>query len=107
MRPTTRCRLENQRDEMRFGLVPFADTRVHIGARGVEVAQSHGFQSVCAIVVFEYLLDHPLGPAIRIDRVTRMRFVDRHIVRLAIDGGSRREDETLHAVPQYRVEQCE
>ncbi len=87
--PLTAGRLQDQWDEMGFWLVVFAKLAIRVGAGGVEVAQTDRAQSVGAIAVGQHLLDHAFAVTIGVDRLLRMRFVDRDVQRLAKGGSSR------------------
>ena len=60
--------LQDERDEVRFGVVVFADRAVGGGAGGVEVAEGGVAEAVGVRVVGQRVLDDQLGEAVGIDR---------------------------------------
>src|SRR3546814_1048143 len=70
MRAAPRCNLQDQGDEVGFGLMALAKLSFRIPAGGVKLAQAHGLQTVSDIIIPSHLLDHPLAAAIQIGRAT-------------------------------------
>jgi hypothetical protein len=105
MRPAAGRHLQDQRQQMGFRLVAFAEFALGVGAGGVEVAQTRRLQSVGAVVVLQHLLDEPFAAAVGIDRLFRVCLVDRHVRRLAEDRGGGGEDEATDAVRAHAIEQ--
>ena len=105
MRAASRRHLQDQRHQVGFRFVAFAEFALGVGPGGVEVAQADRLQRVGAVVVRKHLLDHPLAAAVGIDRRLRVRLVDRHVVGLAEDRRGGREDEARHTVLAHAIEQ--
>ena len=104
-RPCTRCRLQDQRDEMGLGAMVLPDLACRFRARGIEVAQPRRLESVRAAEIIHHALAGELGEAIRIDWIAPRALDDRNAVRLAINGAARREHDQRNSRPHHRIEQ--
>ena len=71
--------LQNNRKQVRFRMVIFADRAVRLGTGNVEVAQSNEFDTVCLIRPTHDFFHHQLAFAVWIDRILRIVFFDRHL----------------------------
>src|SRR4030095_8351609 len=76
-------RLEYQRDQMGFRIVPFAAPPACPG--GVEVAQRSMTQAVSLPVPVQRALQSELGFAVRIGRIHRISLIDWLFLAVAID----------------------
>ena len=94
VRPLTFRRCQHNRDQVGLRLVIFAER--FGGAGSVEITQRDELHPVGAVIAFKHALDEELRPAVRIDGVLRVLFVERHVLRLAVGGAGRREDELPH-----------
>jgi hypothetical protein len=78
-------------------LVDWPGAAKRVGAGDVEVTQDHVPQPVGAADVAQHDLGHQLRRAIGRRRHRGIVFAHRHALRIAVDGGGRREDEMAHA----------
>ena len=99
--------MDDQGDEVSFGVVSFADEPVGVGAGGVEVSQVDVFDAEGGIVVAEDLFDHAFGSAIGGDGILGVMFVDGDGFGVSIDGTGRREDEIGDIELAHDVEEIE
>ena len=74
-------RAQQQRYQVRFGIVLFAEARFGIGAAGVEVAQADAAQVAELIHPCQDLLHHYLRIAVRAERSVGRRFGYRNRLR--------------------------
>src|SRR4051812_26930963 len=65
--PIPGCGIQNERQQMRFGVVVLAYLDVRIGSRRVEIAQCYGPQLVGGMEIAENAFDHQLRGAVGID----------------------------------------
>jgi hypothetical protein len=73
---------------------------------GLEIAeQGNAPLPVRFVQIAQNLLDHEHRPAVPVRRAERGRFRDRRLLRLAVDGGRRAENEPPHAEPLHDVAQ--
>ena len=79
-----------------------AGAALRIGAGDVEIAQRDIAQVMGARDVLQHPFDHELGAAIGRDGLERLVLGHRILLRLAIDGGGRGEDEMLRPRPRPR-----
>ena len=86
-------RLDRQRNEMGFRIVVLADLAIGIGARGVEVPQRDPLQPVRVAEPRQHPLGLELAFAVRVDRVCRRAFGDRHLGRCSVHGACRGEHQ--------------
>ena len=93
--PHAEDRLEDDGDQVRLGVVVFAERAVHGAAAGVEVAQGGELELLPfgVAVVLQDLLDHQLAAAVGRDRGFLLVFGDGDLVRVAVDGAGAGEDE--------------
>jgi hypothetical protein len=105
--------VEDERDEMRLGLVGFAagdDARAVLRFRSagdIEIAQRGGAKAVSAVEPTEHLLDQELGFAIGVGGAEGGAFRDGNGFRLAVYGGCRAENKTLRSATENGFEQGE
>ena len=72
-----RRRVENERNQMGFGIVRLANRTVGRGARRVEITKRRETQAAGVGHVFQGVFDVQFGLAVGIDRVLWRRFDDR------------------------------
>ena len=107
MGSASRGGLQHQRHQMGLRLVALAQQRLGMGARGIEVTQTHRAQSIGVAVVVQHLLDHPFAAAIRVDRGAWVRLVDGRVKGFAKDRGGGRKHEPLHPMVAHGPQQRE
>ena len=86
--------LQNQRNQMRFGMVGFALVCGRAG--GVEIAQAGVTQSVDLVKPLEHLLDEEFGFAVSIRRMNGIVFFDRSAIGSSEQRCGGAENETRH-----------
>ena len=79
-------RLQHQRDQMRFGIVPLA--KLLRCARRVEIAQARVTQAEITLALRQRLFKRQFRFAIRVCRLSRITLFDRLLFGLAINGRS-------------------
>ena len=82
------------------------DACLRIGARDIEVAQHDVVHAVRGGDIVQHDFGHQLRGAVRRQRPGRRVFGNRHLVRIAVDGGGRRKDEAVDAALHCGVEQA-
>ena len=97
--------LQQDRDQVRFGHVVFAALRRR--PAGVEVAERDVAQAVRRRVPRQRPLERQLRGAVGVDRPQRRVLGDRGPLRLAVDRGGRRKDQTPHVGGPHGVQQVE
>src|SRR5215469_3764251 len=97
--------LQGERDQVRLGIVQFANFATVIGARGIEITQAGIAECVSAIVSLESPLKEQLRHAIGIYRLAWNVFLDRNFGRLSIHGAGGGKDELVYSGIQSRVQQ--
>ena len=105
LRPLPERRRQNERDEVRLRLVPFADFALGIGAGSIEIAQRHPPQPVGLTIPVERTLDRQLGLAVRVDRQLGQGLADRHLGGSAVGRASRGKDDLVDPSLAHRFEQ--
>src|SRR5262249_16684899 len=75
---------QNERDQMCFGLVQFAQLPVWIGSRRIEITKCDVPDPVSNLRISQHLLHHQLSIAIWIDRLLRISLRQRHTRRNAV-----------------------
>ena len=98
---TAGCRIEQQGNQMSFGIVRLADLIFWVGAGRVEVAQHDCLECVSYPEIREQTLNHRLGCAVGIDR--RLRCLSRigNIIGNAVGGARARKDDLVYPVISY------
>src|SRR4051812_8077242 len=76
--------LQDEWDEVRFGIVVFAECAVSSGPRCVEVAQGGIAQAVGVRVIGQRVFDDELRKSIRTDRILWMIFGQRDALGIAV-----------------------
>ena len=61
-------------------------TALFRGPAGIKITQRDIFQPVRRVVRLQRTLDHKFRPAVRVDGMLRMFFIDRDILRVAVRG---------------------
>ena len=89
---------------MRFRVMALADAPLRVGSCRVEIAQRGEAQSIGVIERFEDALHEIFAFAVGIDRVLRMFFVHRHVLRIAVGGARGGKDEILHVVAPHGIQ---
>ena len=97
--------LQDQWDEVRLRVVVLADGAIVECTGCVEVAQRDVADAVRAADPLHHLLHRALRLAVRVRRLRRIVFHDRHALRLAVDSSRRREDDLIDVVAYHRLEQ--
>ena len=97
--------LQNQRNQMRFGMVGFALVCGRAG--GVEIAQAGVTQSVDLVKPLEHLLDEEFGFAVSIRRMNGIVFFDRRAIGSSEERGGRTENEARNSVSEDCFEKRE
>src|SRR5262249_22818303 len=94
--------VENERNQVRFGLVSFAAkdfaASLSAGFRGscdVEVAERSRAKAVNAVKPLEHVLDEEFGFAVGVGGLESGVLRNGNVFRFAVDSGGRAEDETL------------
>src|SRR5262249_37893652 len=82
--PLSHRGLDDEWNEMRFGIVVLANTPIGTGARRVEVAECRIAPLVCRGIVGERALDSELTGAVGIDRMLGLVLGDRYLPRRAV-----------------------
>ena len=100
------CRLTGDLDEVSGVRGGLTGPPRRIGAGDVEVAQRRVAEVVCSRRVAKHPLGRQLGAPVRIHRSGRSLLVHRHLLRSAVDGRGRREDEVLHATGDAGLNQA-
>ena len=98
---------QRQRDHVRFAGMALAGLAVAVCASGVEIAQRDRADAMCLVEVAEDALHHQFRHAVGIDRVLRMRLVDRLAGCVSKSGTGRGEDEIAGAMLAHRFEEVE
>src|SRR5262245_24232825 len=106
-RPRAHRRADDQRNDVRLGIVILPDFALGIRAGGVEVAQRHPPQAVALAIPAQDLFDHQFRFAVGIHRRLWVRLVDRDANRIAIRGTRGREDNPPDSRLAHRVEQVQ
>src|SRR6202042_1863614 len=86
-------RLKGELDQMRFGIVKFADLAGLVGSGGVEVPQTCYAEIEGMPVRFECVFECELRRSIGIDRFARIRFGNRNFDGNAVNGAGRGENK--------------
>ena len=97
--------LENERDEVRLRIVILTDGAIVERTGRIEVTQRYVANAVRAADPLHHLLHRALRLAVRVRRLRRIVFHDRHALRLAVDSSRRREDDLVDVVANHRLEQ--
>src|SRR2546423_1421501 len=105
--PLSLGHLQEDRNQVGFGVMAFTDTAFRVRSRGVEVAEGGESQSVRVVVSGHHLLADVLALAIGIYRILRVLLVHGDIYRIAIGGAGGGEDEVADAVLAHRLRQIE
>ena len=96
--------LQDDGDEVCFGVMGLADLARHMCAAGVEVAQRDKMNPVRNESPVEHPLHRQFRIAIAVRRPRRVGFENRHSLRLAVGGRRGREDDVLDAVLDHALE---
>ena len=95
---------QGDRDQVRFGIVNFAELAIGIGPRSVEIAKGHRRDAEGRRVIAQDALDHQLRRAIGVDGILRIGLRN-VMVHIAEGGAGGREDEPVHAREPHGTEQ--
>src|SRR6185437_10409 len=97
--------VENERDDMRLGLMGLAAS--FDGSGDVEVAEAGVAEAVDAVEPFEHMLDQQLGFAIGVGGFEGGVFADGGGFGLAVDGGGGGKDEAVDSRGEHGLKQAE
>ena len=97
--------LEDQRDEVRLGMMVFADGAVIECAGGVEIAQRHVADAVGTADPLHHLFHRALRLAVRVRRVRLVILHDGDALRLAVDGSRRGKDDLVDVMAHHGLEE--
>ena len=77
--------LQDQRNQVGLGLMPFSDVTRTVGAGGIEITQAAVVQVSGLADIFQNMFDGPLACAVRISRRALVGLVNRWVFRCTID----------------------
>ena len=97
--------MQHERNEVRFGVVVFADRAVGCSAGGVEITQGGVAPAVGMTVVGQGVFDHQLGESVRVDWRLLFGFGDRHDIRHAVGCAGAREHDPLNPDGTHSLQQ--
>ena len=95
--------LQDERDQMRFGIMRLADMPVGVGTTGIEVAQAAVFYAVEPIHPAEQAFRHIFRFAVYAAGHQRLVFVDRDALGLVEEVGGRGQDATFLRCARWRI----
>lgn len=99
--------LQDQRDQVGFGVVPLAELPFGISPGGVEVAQADRLETIGAVKIGQHLFNHQLAVPVGVYWPLGMSLIDRGVFRLAEGGRGRRENKALDTKGAHCLEQVE
>ena len=97
--------LQNQRNQMRFRIVRFANFAGDMRAAGVEVAQRYKPQAMRLPHPFKHLFHAQLGLAVAVGRLGLVRLQNRHALRLTVCRSRGRKNNLVNAVCHHGFQQ--
>ena len=96
--------LQDDGNQVRFGVMRLTDLAGHMRTAGVKVAQRHEMNPVRDGGPVEHPLHGELRFAVAVGGVRRVCFQNRHALRLAVGCRRRREHDVLHAVLDHALQ---
>ena len=97
--------LQNQRNQVAFGVVCLADCAAFVSTAGVEVTQGHKPHTVSICCPLEHFLHRKLCFAVRVGRAGAVAFENRDVLRFAIGSGCGGEHDFVNVIFHHGIEQ--
>ncbi|MPN13945.1 hypothetical protein SDC9_161271 [bioreactor metagenome] len=96
--------LQQYGNNMGFRIVHLTHGAVRIRSCGIEISQADELQTVRFIVIFHNLLEHELRPPVRIHGSLLLILAYRYLLRYAVSGTGRRENDLLDSRIDDRIQ---
>lgn len=100
-------RSKSEWDQVRFGVVEFADLSAVVGSGGIEVAQAGRPQAVSSVVGFERVFKKQFGGTVGVNWLARRLLRDGNTLGSSVDGARGRKDKMAHTRISGGIEQGE